>query len=322
MNYIVITSIHGLTDAIKKFSSKKNWVTVVVGDNKSKPIKSTNNLIYLSIDDQKKLGYSILTDLPYDHYSRKNIGYLYAIKNGATVIYETDDDNLPTNIWRKPNIKCNNRINDPRKYVNVFHQYTQQRPVWPRGFPLDEVLKESHSFAIDSDERDVLIWQGLTNEDADVDSIYRLTNGKRIRFDQDEHMYLSQGCYCPFNSQNTFWFKEAFPLLFLPTTVEFRFTDILRSYIAQPILWSAGYRLGFTGATTEQDRNVHDLMDDFKDEMRMFSDTKKIVNIIQDVVSSDKSITDNLISVYIALYNDNIIDVEDISILSEWLNDL
>ena len=40
--------------------------------------------------------------------------------------------------------------------------------------------------------------------------------------------------------------------MYLPTFVTFRFTDILRSYVAQPIMWNAGYRLGFTNATVTQ----------------------------------------------------------------------
>jgi len=40
--------------------------------------------------------YPELADLlPYHHYCRKNIGYLYAIRQGADCILETDDDNLP-----------------------------------------------------------------------------------------------------------------------------------------------------------------------------------------------------------------------------------
>jgi hypothetical protein len=40
--------------------------------------------------------------LPSKHYARKNLGYLIAIKNGAEIIIETDDDNIPEkNFWKK-----------------------------------------------------------------------------------------------------------------------------------------------------------------------------------------------------------------------------
>ncbi len=34
--------------------------------------------------------------LPHDHYARKNMGYLYAIRAGYSVIVESDDDNIPS----------------------------------------------------------------------------------------------------------------------------------------------------------------------------------------------------------------------------------
>ncbi|PIO68768.1 hypothetical protein TELCIR_09431 [Teladorsagia circumcincta] len=40
-------------------------------------------------------GYSSERNLPYKSYTRKNIGYLYAIEHGAEWIYDTDDDNKP-----------------------------------------------------------------------------------------------------------------------------------------------------------------------------------------------------------------------------------
>ncbi|VDM75263.1 unnamed protein product [Strongylus vulgaris] len=41
------------------------------------------------------LGFRLLSVSPENSYTRKNIGYLYAIKNGAKWIYDTDDDNKP-----------------------------------------------------------------------------------------------------------------------------------------------------------------------------------------------------------------------------------
>ena len=43
--------------------------------------------------------------------------------------------------------------------------------------------------------------------------------------------------------------RPAFWSALLPTTVPGRVSDIWRSYVAQPILWASGYRLGFTAPT-------------------------------------------------------------------------
>ena len=51
--------------------------------------------------------------------------------------------------------------------------------------------------------------------------------------------------WCPFNSQNTAWWRDAVPLLYLPAYCSFRMTDIWRSFVAQRIAWENGWRLLF-----------------------------------------------------------------------------
>ena len=55
------------------------------------------NVVFLDVEKQKQLGYKVHSMLKYKSYTRKNIGYLYAIQHGAKIIYETDDDNSPSN---------------------------------------------------------------------------------------------------------------------------------------------------------------------------------------------------------------------------------
>lgn len=51
------------------------------------------NVVFLSVEQQMKLGYQVLEVVPFKSYARKNIRYLYAVGCGAQVLYETDDDN-------------------------------------------------------------------------------------------------------------------------------------------------------------------------------------------------------------------------------------
>ena len=41
-----------------------------------------------------------MKNLPWQSFGRKNVGYLYAIANGAEVIYDFDDDNV-LKFWMK-----------------------------------------------------------------------------------------------------------------------------------------------------------------------------------------------------------------------------
>ena len=100
--YIIITSIFQPTKAVKAFAKLKDYQLIVVGDKKSPKNYNCDNVTFLSIEDQKKFDYPILNDLPYNHYCRKMIGYLYAIQNGAEIIIDTDDDNIPYENWNFP----------------------------------------------------------------------------------------------------------------------------------------------------------------------------------------------------------------------------
>lgn len=92
--WIVVTTINYPTKALQQFVAQSDWRVVVVADKKTPADWNLPNCEFLSVEKQQNLGYQILPYLPWNHYCRKNIGYLYAIQHGATVIYDTDDDNI------------------------------------------------------------------------------------------------------------------------------------------------------------------------------------------------------------------------------------
>jgi hypothetical protein len=51
--------------------------------------------VYLSLESQQKLPFSIVNLTPKNSFCRKNIGYLFAMSQGAEVIFDLDDDNVP-----------------------------------------------------------------------------------------------------------------------------------------------------------------------------------------------------------------------------------
>jgi hypothetical protein len=67
----------------------------IIGDQKSPKKFYLKNSNYYSIKKQKKLDFVYASKCIKNSYSRKNIGYLIAIKNSADVIIESDDDNIP-----------------------------------------------------------------------------------------------------------------------------------------------------------------------------------------------------------------------------------
>ena len=309
---IVITTINNPTESIEKFSKLNGYDLIVVGDKKTPVNWNYDNVNYLSIDNQNDLDFDLIKVLPYNHYCRKMIGYLVAMKNKTEYIIDTDDDNIPYDNWGFPNfygkfLTLSNNVG----YFNVYELFTEQK-IWPRGFHLNFVEKNNN----------IGIWQGLADEDPDVDAIYRLINNIPCYFNKKEPIVLDNTIICPFNSQNTIFVKELFPLLYLPTYVTFRFTDILRGLIAQPIMWLYGYKLGFTEATVIQKRNVHDFMKDFESEIPMYINTKKVIDIVNDVIRGDRTIEENLMLVYMELLVHGIVTDNEIKTLNAWLSDL
>jgi hypothetical protein len=320
---IVITSIFSPTEAVKIFSQIKGYNLIVIGDEKSPENWHCENTTYLSINEQLKLDFKILKILPYNHYSRKMIGYLLAIQRQADYIIDTDDDNIPKENWDFPQFnKAFDCIGEGLGFINIYQLFTKQK-IWPRGLPLNLInANNNFSESISSKDCNVGIWQGLADEDPDVDAIYRLTNDTPCYFDKREPVVLSKGTVSPFNTQNTIIRRELFPLLYLPTYVTFRFTDILRGLVAQPIMWLYGYQLGFIDATVIQKRNPHDYMKDFISEIPMYQHCEGIIELVSNSISKSDSIETNLYNAYKSLVNENIVCEKEMITLEAWLQDL
>lgn len=318
--FVVVTSIFSPTTAIYRFASMKGWQLIVVGDKKTPKGWACDGVRYLADSDQTAAKFAIASALPWNHYSRKMIGYLDAIRAGAHIIVDTDDDNIPKPGWGIPPFEGCFQHSQEEGYVNIY-KYFSDDPVWPRGLPLRHVLSQKQPQEAPA-QASIGVWQFLADEDPDVDAVYRLVLNKSIHFKEREPIVLRRGVICPFNSQNTAFRKETFPLLYLPAFVNFRFTDILRGLVAQPILWQFGYRLGFGGATVRQDRNKHDFMHDFIDEIPMHMHGEKIVSAVEESILGCNTIEEALMAAYGSLRDQGIIELCELELLSLWLEDL
>jgi hypothetical protein len=274
--YIVITSIHLPSEAIKRFSEWPGWKVVVVGDMKTPKDWALPGVIYLDVEQQLKLFPKFSRHLPENTSVRKMVGYLYSIRHGADAILESDDDNIP---YESACDRVNQLINSRTKalpalsasdgWLNVYATFGSPS-CWPRGFPLARIRVPASRHARRAGEGKWSIMQYVVDDDPDVDAIYRLALGRPVRFKQREHFALAPGTWCPFNSQATVWLREAFPLMFLPLGVSDRVTDILRGYIAQRVLWHLGRAVGYASPVMHQVRNQHDLLRDFADELPLY----------------------------------------------------
>jgi len=321
--WIVVTTINPPTEAIEVISkmAESGWSVVVVGDRKTPSDWAAPNVNYISIDDQKSLFGDLADMIPYNHYCRKNLGYLYAISRGATCILETDDDNIPyENFGRVTNEQLKVRMISGAKWINIYKHFVDGL-IWPRGLPLDEI--ESLG---DVSNQQILgsfpIQQYLADLDPDVDAVYRLVINKEIVFTGKSAFGLEKNSWVPFNSQNTLFYSVAFPLLYLPCNVSFRMTDIWRSFVAQQALWILGYRIAFLPSTVKQVRNEHSLMRDFEDEIPGYIQNKKIIDLLSrraETLHPSMGLANIVRELWSALNIEGIIPDVEMNILDSWL---
>jgi hypothetical protein len=168
------------------------------------------------------------------------------------------------------------------------------------------------------------IQQGLADGNPDVDAIYRMVFPLPLQFDRIGALALSSGSWCPFNSQNTTWFPEAFALLYLPAFCSYRMTDIWRSFVAQRIAWENDWSILFHNATVQQQRNDHDLMRDFADEVPGYLHNRRIAEVLGSLTlrRGPLAIPENLLRCYEALMRMDLVGKEEIALVEAWNDDI
>jgi hypothetical protein len=296
---------------------------IVIGDEASPKTFVLNGCRFYGLEEQRRLDLKYAGLCPARHYARKNIGYLLAMQNGATIIIETDDDNIPyEGFWARRHRRQSVRAIRQGGFVNVY-RYFSETNVWPRGFPLEQINDPVTEFDdLQTADVDCPIQQGFTDSDPDVDAIYRLTRPLPLSFRADRRIALGAGSWCPTNSQNCAWWREAFPLLYLPAYCQFRLTDIWRSFVAQRIAWTNGWSALFHEPTMWQERNEHNLMRDFEDELPGYLNNKRICEALGklELQSGAEHISENLQTCYEELIRIGVHDRRELDLLEAWLD--
>lgn len=267
MKVIVTTTIFPPSKALEEFEKFSDWKLIVVGDLKTPhELYRFRNLIYLDPEFQET-HYKTLSDLlGWNTIQRRNIGYLEALKMGATVIASVDDDNIPYEGWGQNLIldientyDCYNptnssiRVFDPLSPTNYNH-------LWHRGYPINKVHQKN---SIEKTRRTIKadVQADFWNGDPDIDAIARMVYKPNTTFDNSVFPFTSD-CISPFNSQNTFFTRKALKNYFLFPFVG-RLDDIWGAFYCL----AKGNTVVYNKATVFQDRNEHNILNDFSKEV-------------------------------------------------------
>jgi hypothetical protein len=325
----VITTIQEPTAAVRNLAAALNHgpgSLIVVGDRKGPARFELEGCQFLPLQQQLELPYQLARLLPEGHYARKNLGYLEAIRQDASCIYETDDDNAPLPSWQPRQQQVEAISTGQQGWVNAYAWFSEEL-IWPRGLPLDAIKQAGRPDANGSTgprSCGAPIQQGLANLSPDVDAVWRLVLDRPFTFQPGQSLLLPPGAWCPFNSQSTWWWPIAYPLLYLPSHCSFRMTDIWRSFIAQRCLWELGHGLVFHGPEVIQERNEHDLLQDFEAEIPGYRHNRMLVQALENLElhPSEQAVGANLMRCYEALVAVELFPEQELILVRAWLDDL
>ena len=291
----------------------------------------------MSLEEQFKSFPALAQVLPLNHYSRKNIGYVIAHQQSVQILFETDDDNCPTTDIFSHSFTKFRTILDKTGWINLY-RYFGKKNLWPRGIPLSsayadmaevgEIYTPTKKSLIESmlhdSEPNFGAFQSLVDGDPDLDAIGRMLFPEQHIFEDLPAMLLGRNQICPTNSQATVWRGDLLPLLYLPITASFRMTDIWRGVIIQEFMSSIGLNTAFGKLNIKQDRNQHDLIEDFQSEVSGHVFTEEVRGISRSVwakadVSSSRDSIDLLFQIYEELVSQKILMDNELTALETYL---
>jgi hypothetical protein len=125
---LVVTSIAAPNAALRSLAlgaRRRGARFVVVGDSKSPTDFELEGCEFYGLAAQRESGLRYAAVCPERSYARKNIGYLLAIRAGARVLIETDDDNFPRDaFWAERRRHVEVSHVDAVGWVNVYRYFT------------------------------------------------------------------------------------------------------------------------------------------------------------------------------------------------------
>ena len=305
MKAIVLTTINipkNVPEFIKK-AGTKDWTAIVVGDLKTpheevEKICRENRSVYLSPEKQMTLGFKYAGAIGWNCYERKNLGYLFALREGAEMIYNTDDDNFPTvDNWDSYIKLGKQRLETVSSESGWWNCCTLgDANVTPRGYPTWLINEDPH-YTYKVKEVDIAVQAGMWLGDPDIDAMTRMTIRPNVTKYEDKDVALDKGTMCPYNTQNTFIPRAMMPanMVWGGVRTEFdRYNDIFAGYAGQTIAQHYGKTVKFGRPFLHQDRNPHDLVRDLRNEIGGMECQKPLFNILRSMDFRSTRIAENL----------------------------
>lgn len=340
--WIVLTTIFPPSDSTRLLGemTERGWCCVVVADKNGPNEYNVDGIFYLTVQKQQMLHFRVLDHMPWKHFGRKNIGFLWAISHGARVIYDTDDDNklkaLDIPILDE---KVTTHVEQPKVFQHkAYNPYSHFQPscehIWPRGYPLDLLqtdlntnLSELHTVVI---TKPPAVQQFLVDRDPDVDAVFRLTRHMPCFFNESgssgtrfpDPLVLPKTVFAPYNAQSSIHLYESFWGLLLPVTVHGRVSDIWRAYLVQRLLWDVEQVVAFRPTYVVHERVGHDSLKDFDSEQDLYLKTSAMLNFLSEWRSNASTLVERIEQLWVELFQRGFVEEADYRLAQAWISDL
>jgi hypothetical protein len=273
---IVTTSIHPPTEAMRRFAALPDWTLVVIGDKKTPPGWQIPRAIYVGPAEQEAYDRALSDAIGWNCIQRRNIGLLWAHDLGADIVAMVDDDNIPYDGWGQ-NLMIGREVTvnyyttdlpafDPVGATNHAH-------LWHRGFPLQLLPKRNYSRV---EPRTMVpdVQADFWNGDPDIDAFCRMEHAPECAF-EERFFPLAGSAMSPFNSQNTFIAGKLLKDYSVFPKIG-RMDDIWAAYHVQ----AKGARVVYGKPSVYQQRNIHDLVRDMRQEYLGYEHNLAIVQAL------------------------------------------
>jgi hypothetical protein len=201
----------------------------------------------------------------------------------ADIVAVVDDDNIPLTGWGE-NLFIGQEV-DVNYYETDLPAFdpigaTNYPELWHRGYPLQLLSKRSYGTKTRKRVR-ADVQADFWNGDPDIDAVCRMEHAPECDFDPAAFPIASNRL-SPFNSQNTFLGGNVLNSYFLYPHVG-RMDDIWAAYYVQ----AKDYRVVYGKASVFQDRNVHDLTRDMRQEYLGYENN---ISIVQELTKNPESL--------------------------------
>ena len=215
--------------------------------------------------------------LPWNCIQRRNVAVLKAVRDGAAAVVTIDDDNFIAEdnyfahfaqVGATAESITLPAYGRPGEWFNVcrFLETANNYQFVPRGYGMaarEELEDGNADVSGQALTMPIAVVAGLWLGDPDIDAATRLAHPIKVtRYRLDHNFFLAPGARAPFNSQNTALARAVLPAYFMSPHIG-RFDDIFASFIVKRIADHLGWGVSFGRPLARQERNAHDLLQDF-----------------------------------------------------------